>query len=264
MDNFKQIMKYVEMGIPVLPIHIPVGKGCSCSRSHLCDHIGKHPRMKGGAHNASADVAVVEGLREQYPISNWAIPTGESSGIVVIDVDGPEAIKSLAKFQPISTPTVKTSKGYHLYFEHPGGQIDNYVRILPQCDIRGDGGYIIVPPSLHKSGVRYQWMKGHALGEIKLQPLPSGLLEIIRTSERDVKKTRPDWGEKFSEKAAKGERNSHIVSLCGHLLCRDVDVIAVHSLMQGWNQMFCAPPLSGDEIEGIVISIAKREFDHNE
>jgi len=92
--------------------------------------------------------------------SNLAIVTGQVSGIVVVDVDTDIGALSLEPYisTQIETPSVKTPKGRHLYFKHPGGFVlSNHARRLDGCDFRGDGGYVVAPPSSNGHGTQYRW-----------------------------------------------------------------------------------------------------------
>jgi len=112
---------------------------------------------------------------------NIGIVTGRVSGLVVLDVDGPEGVETLSSrdlFLPL-TPTAKTGKGTHFYFKYPDGhEIRNFARKLPGLDLRGEGGYVVAPPSLHESGVRYEWE--HPPDRVPLAPAPSWLLELCK------------------------------------------------------------------------------------
>ena len=96
---------------------------------------------------------------EQYPGCNWAIVTGTVSGIVVVDTDNDDAEAYARQHGIPHTLTVKTSKGRHRYYKHPGGKVSNRTALngIKGLDIRGDGGYVIAPPSIHPSGVAYDW-----------------------------------------------------------------------------------------------------------
>ena len=93
--------------------------------------------------------------------SNLGVVTGSISGLVVVDVDGPEGQEAFtARCDGVLpyTPTVKTGKGLHLYFNHPGGQVTNRVGLLSKVDLRGDGGFVVMPPSVHENGTTYEWV----------------------------------------------------------------------------------------------------------
>lgn len=86
----------------------------------------------------------------QWPKANIGVVCGRISGLVVLDIDGKEGEKSLAKKRnaPI-TIAAKTGKGSHFYYLHPGREVKNFARKEPGLDFRGDGGYVVAPPSIH-------------------------------------------------------------------------------------------------------------------
>lgn len=105
-----------------------------------------------------------------FPDANAAIVTGAISDIVVLDIDGLLGLESLALLPPLPrTVRVLTGSGLHFYFRHPGGRVANQVSILPGIDVRGDGGYVIAPGSLHPSGKRYRWTDPYSPAD--LQPI---------------------------------------------------------------------------------------------
>lgn len=96
----------------------------------------------------------------RWPESNVGIVTGHLSNLFVVDIDSEEGQKNILEYIPDSlvTPTVKTIKGQHLYFQYPK---DSNITIgagkVPGTDFRGEGGYIVAPPSL-KDGKQYEWI----------------------------------------------------------------------------------------------------------
>ena len=122
----------------------------------------------------------------RWPDINIAIVTGSISGIVVLDIDPRHGgDKSLAEWEQEQDPLPQTVEvktgggGRHLYFKHPGGEIHNRVGLAPGIDSRGDGGCIVVPPSIHPSGKVYRWVKGHAPGELPMAKMPKWLLKKV-------------------------------------------------------------------------------------
>ncbi len=116
------------------------------------------------------------------PDFNVAIVTGALSGLVVLDVDpqhgGKESLRKLEREHgalPETMESITGGGGRHLYFSHPGGVVGNRVNIEPGIDLRGDGGCIVTPPSIHPSGKRYRWKKNHGPGEVELALLPEWL-----------------------------------------------------------------------------------------
>ena len=132
----------------------------------------------------------VLGWFEKNPKANVGIVTGAISGIVVIDVEKGGSTEGL-------TPTVivKTGGGgFHYYYRHPGFEIKNDSRLIRELtDFRGDGGYVIGPPSLHKSGQRYEWVV--APDEADMVDLPEWILNA-KQSPTEVK-PKAEWKIKF-------------------------------------------------------------------
>ncbi len=116
------------------------------------------------------------------------VVTGRVSGIVVIDLDDEDARGAVERTcgWPL-TVTVKTSKGWHLWFRHPGQDVPNRAHVSDVgLDMRGDGGYVIVPPSIHPSGFEYAWTRHPYVQLGGLWPpleMPPALLELL-TRER--------------------------------------------------------------------------------
>jgi hypothetical protein len=130
-----------------------------------------------------ATVAQMEVWLHHMPRANIAAVTGALSGIVVIDVDPRHGgDRSLAAIEREIGPLPATVEartgggGRHLYFTHPGGHVGNRAGILPGVDLRGDGGVIVLPPSIHPSGNAYAWAPGHSPDERPLAPLPAYFL----------------------------------------------------------------------------------------
>lgn len=134
---------------------------------------GKTPATVNGFKNATKDIDKIRDYWSKNPTANVGIATGALSGIVVIDIDNLESATHLG-FMP-KTMTARTgSGGMHLIFEHPGTEVTNRAGVIEGIDVRGDGGYIVAPPSIHPSGGMYEW-----LDHRDPAPLPAHLLELI-------------------------------------------------------------------------------------
>lgn len=183
-------LRLAERGWPVLPCHTPCGDRCSCCGTSDCPSPGKHPRTRYGLHDATCDPDVITGWWRRWPAANPGVRTGaapDGAGLVVIDID-PDAggersfERLLAEHgQPPRTLEVETgSGGRHLYFAHPGTAIPNSAgRLGAGIDLRGDGGYVLVPPSQHRSGGAYRWANCNPVCE-----LPGWLLDLIDPARR--------------------------------------------------------------------------------
>lgn len=156
--TFETAIRYAQSGIPVFPLN------------------GRKPAVERGFHDATTDI---DFLRHKWDDGeadwNIGIPTGSVSGFFALDVDrkpdGPDgfqALKELASDPRGLTETVvqKTGWGAHFLFRCSGERIPCSVsKIGPGLDIKGDGGYIIVSPSRHSTGRRYEWIEGKSLLE---------------------------------------------------------------------------------------------------
>jgi Bifunctional DNA primase/polymerase, N-terminal len=98
---------------------------------------------------------------KHWPDANIGIVTGAISDLVVIDLDTAEAKNKLKELVPgfdfTAVPRSRTGKGWQLFFKHPGVMLPNRAGIIPGLDVRGDGGYVVAPPSIHPNGNQYQW-----------------------------------------------------------------------------------------------------------
>jgi hypothetical protein len=92
---------------------------------------------------------------------------------MVVDADGEAGVIELKRRGYPKTWTARSgSGGLHVYLKHPGHPVGNW-RIPGIGELRADGGYVIAPPSQHRSGGRYEWLPGLAPWEVDLAPTPS-------------------------------------------------------------------------------------------
>jgi len=148
----------------------------------------KTPLTQHGCKDATGDAGVIQTWWEQWPEANIGITTGARSGIVVLDVDpqhdGDQSLAVLvAKCGELpTTPTVLTGGGgRHIYFRAlEDAEIRNSAGALgPGLDVRGEGGYVIAPPSVHASGQSYRWEPGSRIDELELALLPSWVTDLL-------------------------------------------------------------------------------------
>ncbi len=154
-------LAYARHGLHVLPLHSMRNGRCTCG--HDCRrNAAKHPRVKRGFKAATTDARQIETWWRKWQDANIGIVTGAISGIMVVDIDGPEALAAVQqladKHEPLpKTPTAKTARGWHFYFKHPHADLIIPCTARDGIDIRGDGGYVVAPPSVHATGHAYQW-----------------------------------------------------------------------------------------------------------
>jgi hypothetical protein len=159
-------LNYAARGLPVFPV-VPRGKT---------------PAVARGFHAATTNPATIRRYWTD-PDRNIGIPTGAISKFWVLDVDGAGGEASLSALERqhgamSKTRIILTSRGRHVHFAYPGSIPSSAARIAPGLDVRADGGYVIVPPSIHESGHIYTW------SETPQSPLacaPTWLIILART-----------------------------------------------------------------------------------
>jgi hypothetical protein len=202
-------LAYASRGIPVLPLHYPlphhrgvqpvtsdgrlahpaVGTGCSC-RDPSCGQVGKHPLgslVPHGLKEATTNRARVLAWWTQQPQANIGLATGHRFD--VLDVDGPagaQAIRAFAGHHHLesSGPLVQTGGGGWHFYLAPTGLGNVGPRDLEQVDWRGRGGYVVAPPSRHRSGHPYQWAAGRDL-DTAIPGVPAVLLQRLQHRQAD-------------------------------------------------------------------------------
>jgi len=170
-DTLQAAKEYLALGWSVIPLE-PGGK--------LPPEItpgGKRFSWKP-YQTRQASERELTGWLQRWRRCNLGIVTGQVSGVIVLDIDSPEAAAWVEMQGVPLTPTVKTGKGQHLFFRHPGGTVRNFAsKVVAGLDLRGDGGYVCAPPSVHETGTVYQWEIGP---DTPLADPPGWLLDLIR------------------------------------------------------------------------------------
>jgi hypothetical protein len=230
-----------------------------------CRPRDKRPATANGVKDATTDAATIKQWWREEPTFNIAIATGAGKRVFVIDIDDMSAETELHRLEakhgalPGSVEVI-TARGRHVYFRWPDQLIRNSAgKIAPGIDVRGEGGYVLAPPSVHPSGKRYAWSVDSAS---TLANAPEWLLAMIvePSSHNGVAIIPPSEWRKLAQGVAEGARDCSTARLAGYLLRRRIDVVVVHELLQGWNATHCTPPLPESDIERIVDSIAAREL----
>ena len=179
-------LAYARRGWPVLPLHTPTPRGCSCGRDD-CPSVGKHPRTRHGALDATTDDALVRHWWTVWPEANIGLRTGaDGAGAFVLDVDprhsGGTSLAELERQHGPLPPTLRAdtgSGGEHVWFALDGRAMGNRTASRPGLDGRGENGYVVAPPSLHPSGRRYAWQPGAGPIARPLAPLPPWLMALV-------------------------------------------------------------------------------------
>jgi hypothetical protein len=190
---------------------------------------------------------------------NIGVVTGKISNLIVVDID-PRHGGTEEAFKDIQTVKSATGGGgWHYYFQYVEG-VQNSANIKPGIDIRGEGGYVVVPPSSHSSGKDYEWIIAPDTTD-KLIPLPEFIKEWIGDQKGKSATNGKSRVNNLLNGVEEGNRNESAASVVGKLLKRfkeDEWESEAWVLFQAWNKQN-NPPLLDDELRTIFESIAKAE-----
>lgn len=155
---------------------------------------GKQPLVRWRDESTS-DTSKVSGWWDRWPEANIGIDCGKSQ-LAVVDYDGVEPPQ-------VDTLQVTTGRGVHHYFHNAGDPVPNSASMIgDKIDVRGEGGYVLAPPSVHPSGAIYQW------SDNEIAPLGDELRSrMVRKKEEYHPDTSPtrlggSWGEKILQSEA--------------------------------------------------------------
>ena len=191
----------------VIALHAPVTGSCSCGNPS-CNAVGKHPLAKWkGLPHPDPDFAS-QWFAKPLPLSlaqgiptppNLGIVTGPESGIVVIDVDprnfGDDTLHDLERLhgELPNTPQVLTGgDGVHFYFACPPGRTLACGVLAEGIDFKADGGYVVGPGSLHKSGGSYIWEVESHPDDVPLAELPAWVIDMVAKPKTPFRGKRGD------------------------------------------------------------------------
>lgn len=246
-------LHYARLGWPVFP----------------CEPHGKAPATVHGLKDASVDPDRIRSWWAAAPEANVAIRTG--SGLMVLDVDGyagEQSIVALEQRHGTLTETIQavTGKGRHLYY-----RVDESLAIRnsagklgPGLDVRGHGGYVIAPPSVHPNGKTYAWVDGRGPTGFGLAEAPKWLVELALASEAKGRQrvTQPSSAVRLRPNdtdgpISAGGRNDYLTRLAGAMRRKGMSAEAMKAALAIENTRRCTPPLDADEIGRIAESVAR-------
>ncbi len=263
----EQAIGYAARGWRVLPLHWVEDESCSCGKDS-CSSVGKHPLTSHGVHDATDDEAQIRQWFGKWPGANLGIATGPESHLIVVDVDGPQGLRSLRELMGTTalelpdTPTVFTGRvnqhskrcGLHLYFAYPryarlGSSICSIARGI---DVKGAGGYVVAPPSVHASGLRYRW-------RTNTSDIPGEAPEwlITKTSGRQQSQVSPEAA--FYD----GERNTSLFRIGSKKRRSGASEGEILRYLQQNNERKCLPPLKNSELMRIAGNAARTPLGPN-
>jgi hypothetical protein len=228
-----------------------------------CKRRSKAPATRHGLRDAKTDVEAIRRCWATYPELNVAVATGALSGVVVLDVDGDAGFESLHDLedQHDELPTTKSLTtprgGQHFWFKHPGVEIRNTAGFPgPGLDVRGDGGYVLVPPSVGVEGKQYVVDE-----EAPPTHMPGWLVEMLRRYQAKMDQAltgRTDWIAFLADAPSQGERDTRMTKYVGHLFRVGMDSREVYATAALLNAL-SRPPMDDKQLVKIVQSIARRD-----
>lgn len=148
----------------------------------------------------------------KWPTAMIGIVTGAVSGILVIDCDSEVGYRAIQELLPdsIVIPVARTPRGgWHLYFVfYPGLTIG--AGVMPGVDFRGEGGYIVAPPSVNGTGRAYAWEDGLSLDDVELPPMPRSLECALKNYKVHYKEGRNTADSDVENMFAAGRRDNDL------------------------------------------------------
>lgn len=187
----------------------------------------------------------------ETPDANVGLVTGVVSGLVAVDIDPDRG----GQARPIygEAPTSLIAKtgggGYHLFYKHPGGRVGN--QVTPEgIDVRGDGGFVVVAPSVHSSGSSYEWVRSGSAGAT----LPRTLFAPPDDESTHGDPGEGNWITMALRGVGDGNRNNTCAKLAGYFEKQRLPLDIANQLAQNWN-LRNSPPKPRDEIDRTVRSV---------
>ena len=221
----------------------------------------KVPLTRNGCKDATTDAAQIKAWWQKYPNANIGLATGSvSQNVFVIDLDidedrGIDGYHSLEDWQrehgdfPETWTAITGRGGYHLYYRG-NGRVKNRAGIIDGVDIRGNGGYVVAPPSIHKNGNRYEWE--YSPDEFEIAKADNNVEYFL--SHDDQKQ-----GTAFTMPniVAAGQRNQMLFRFACMMQAKGASDQSVFAATMAENESSCSPPLTEREVKVIVSSATR-------
>lgn len=256
-DTKEAALEYAALGLAVFPVIPPMGNGEKSA--------GKKPYISNWQKEATSNKEKITEWWTKWPTANIGMATGrKSQGLVVIDLDidddkginGYEALKEWQKEHgdlPETWQSITGRGGYHLFY-FDTEQHKNRVGLYEGVDIRGEGGYIIAPPSVHANGHRYEWEQWREDG-VNVARV-DGLVRKFINGPEPQREESQNFHE--PEKIPSGKRVSSLIRLVGSLKAKGLENDSIMAAVKAENEAKCIPPLSDQELTKEVFLALKR------
>jgi hypothetical protein len=266
-DLLQAALDYARRGWAVFPLHTAMNGRCSYGKP-ACGDIGKHPRfhqvdLAHGLLNATTVEAQIRRWWRRWPQANIGIPTGAQT-FVAVDLDprngsvvGLEQLEAEGYTLPDTVESMTGAGGRHLCYQHPGVNVRNSTGkdgkgLAPGVDVKGDGGYIVAPPSMHSSGQRYAWEASSHPDDLPLATLPTWVIARVHESGAHSNGHHTD-GDIIGE----GQRNGMLTSLGGTMRRRGMTAEEILAALRAVNISLCRPSLDDADVVKIATSVGR-------
>lgn len=177
--------------------------------------------------------------------------TGRISNIIVLDVESycPTPIEEILRKYPTQLISRTGSGGWHLFYQYPTSvpKVSNRVKIFEGADLRADGGFIVLPPTVHPNGNRYEWHKRGIPGAFPMALLDLQSKPVVQNE---------GWITEALRGVSEGGRNDTCARLAGYFYKKGLSIDIVEALLLEWNERN-DPPLPVHEVRTTINSIAR-------
>lgn len=220
----------------------------------------KKPLTPHGCKDAKKDPGAIRAWWKKWPSASVGVATGSISNLLVIDEDldeekGVDGIQSMTAWEsehgelPETVRAITGRGGAHRYYHYTGKDYKNRTGIIEGVDVRGEGGYVIAPPSIHPNGASYEW---------ECDPEDTPLAEVndlVRSFLSTGAGDRAE-GEKFHlpQIIESGQRNQTLYSFACSLQAQGLSDTAILAAVKSENEIRCVPPIEEEELTQLVNS----------
>lgn len=250
---------------PIFPLHPirPDGR-CGCGRRD-CAVPGKHPIPSHWERSIASFEAAASAWQTRFGVRGIGLVCGPKSGVWALDVDphtgGLDTLSDLQRTHGTlpRTWTGRTgSGGRHYFFRAVDEQVRNSAsQVAPGLDVRGVGGYVVLPPSPHSSGHEYEWIDPPHKTDLADAPQWLAVLAAIRPRKPGHRRNGRDESLKL---IAAGKRHDALVRFCGLLrscgLGEDAIVECGFALLR--HHAAADPPMDLKQAERDMRDVARR------
>ena len=256
-------LSYGEEGFSIIPLHWITSVGqCSCMRSD-CKSPAKHPLTEHGLKDACKDAGQIETWWKKFPKANIGVCTGSVSGdLIVVDVDVAKGANADDLTLP-DTLKVETGAGYHLWFKADQPIRNSASKLGFGIDVRGEGGYVVAPPSIHHTGKQYSFITDDQIAEFP----PNLIASLTQPDPKPDPVPTPDEPENLilsyspglseTDTATEGNRHAFLVSMGGRLRREGFSPEEIEAALLAANLKRCSPPVSDKRVRKIAHSLGR-------